>query len=43
MWSGRVESNDVGLHEYIAFCRLLGAEPDLTINSGFGEARVAAE
>jgi alpha-N-arabinofuranosidase len=43
MWSGRVESNDVGLHEYIAFCRLLGAEPDLTINSGFGAARDAAE
>ncbi len=43
MWSGRLESNDVGLHEYIAFCRLLGAEPDLTINSGFGDARGAAE
>ena len=39
MWSNRVESNDVGLHEFIAFCRLLGAEPDLTINSGFGDAR----
>jgi alpha-N-arabinofuranosidase len=43
MWGGRVESNDVGLHEFIAFCRLLGAEPDLTINSGFGSAREAAE
>ncbi|MFB3777461.1 MAG: alpha-N-arabinofuranosidase [Bryobacteraceae bacterium] len=37
------ESNDVGLHEFVAFCRLLGAEPDLTINSGFGSAREAAE
>ena len=37
------ESNDVGLHEYIAFCRLLGAEPDLTINSGYASARDAAE
>ncbi|HSW50770.1 MAG TPA: hypothetical protein VLH09_11375, partial [Bryobacteraceae bacterium] len=43
MWGGRVESNDVGIHEFIAFCRLLGAEPDLTINSGFGSAREAAE
>ncbi len=43
MWSDRVESNDVGLHEFVAFCRLLGADPYLTINSGFGEARVAAE
>jgi alpha-N-arabinofuranosidase len=37
------ESNDVGLHEYIALCRLLGAEPDLTINSGYASARDAAE
>jgi alpha-L-arabinofuranosidase len=43
MWSDRVESNDVGLHEFMAFCRLLGAEPYLTINSGFGDARSAAE
>jgi alpha-N-arabinofuranosidase len=43
MWGGRVESNDVGIHEFVAFCRLLGAEPDLTINSGFGSAREAAE
>lgn len=43
MWSDRVESNDVGLHEFIAFCRLLEAEPYLTINSGFGDARSAAE
>lgn len=43
MWSDRVESNDVGLHEFLGFCRLLGAEPYLAINSGFGEARVAAE
>lgn len=43
MWSDRVESNDVGLHEFIALCRLLGAEPDLAIDSGFGSAREAAE
>ncbi|HTM18631.1 MAG TPA: hypothetical protein VL135_17090 [Terracidiphilus sp.] len=43
MWSNRVEPNDVGLHEFIAFCRLLGAEPYLTINSGFGDAQSAAD
>lgn len=43
MWSDRVESNDVGLHEFIALCRLVEAEPDLAINSGFGSAREAAE
>lgn len=43
MWSDRVEPNDVGLHEFIAFCRLLGAEPYLTINSGFGDAQSAAD
>ena len=37
------KSNDVGLHEWVALCRLLGAEPDLTINSGYGSAREAAE
>ena len=43
MWSDRVESNDVGLHEFFALCRLVGAEPDLAIDSGFGSAREAAE
>jgi len=37
------ESNDVGLHEFVALCRLVGAEPDLTINSGYASARDAAE
>lgn len=43
MWGNRIEPNDVGIHEFIAFCRLLNAEPYVAINSGFGEARVAAE
>ncbi|MGH9405368.1 MAG: alpha-L-arabinofuranosidase [Terriglobia bacterium] len=43
MWRNAVESNDVGIHEFVAFCRLLGAEPYVAVNSGFGEARVAAE
>ena len=43
MWGNRVEPNDVGIDEFVAFCRLLGAEPYLAINSGFGDARDAAE
>ena len=43
MWRNMVESNDVGIHEFVAFCRLLGAEPYVTVNSGFGDARSAAE
>lgn len=42
MWGNRVEPNDVGIDEFVAFCRLLGAEPYLAINSGFGDARDAA-
>jgi alpha-L-arabinofuranosidase len=43
MWTDGIESNDVGLHDFVALCRLVGAEPDLTIDSGFGSAREAAE
>ena len=43
MWSDGNESNDVGLHDFIALNRLVGAEPDLAIDSGFGSAREAAE
>lgn len=38
-----MESNDVGIDEFMVMCRLLGAEPYVAINSGFGEARSAAE
>ncbi len=43
MWNDRVESNDVGLHEFFALCRLVGAEPDLAIDSGFGSPHDAAQ
>jgi alpha-L-arabinofuranosidase len=43
MWANAIESNDVGIHEFIGFCWLLGAEPYIAVNIGFGEARVAAE
>ncbi len=40
-WTG-VEHNDFGFHEFIRFCRLLGAEPLVTVNTGFGDAYSAA-
>ncbi len=40
-WTG-VEHNDFGFHEFIRFCRLLNAEPLVTVNTGFGDAYSAA-
>jgi alpha-N-arabinofuranosidase len=41
-WKG-VEPNDVGLHEYMQLCRLIGAQPYVAVNTGLGGARSAAE
>ncbi|MBK8974927.1 MAG: alpha-L-arabinofuranosidase [Planctomycetes bacterium] len=41
-WQG-IESNDFGLHEFITFCRLVGAEPYVAVNAGSGDAASAAE
>jgi alpha-N-arabinofuranosidase len=38
-----LQSNDVGTDEFMTLCRLVGVEPYITVNSGFGEARSAAE
>ncbi len=40
-WAG-LEPNDFGLHEFIRFCREVGAEPMITVNTGFGDAHSAA-
>ena len=40
-WTG-VEHNDVGIHEFMALCRLIGAEPYIAVNSGLGDAASAA-
>ena len=40
-WTG-IETNDVGMHEFIELCRLLDAEPLITVNTGFGDAYSAA-
>ncbi len=38
-----VESNDMGTDEYLTWCRLLGSEPYLVVNTGFGDAYSAAQ
>ena len=41
-WTG-VEHNDFGTDEFIAFCRLIGAEPMIAANTGFGDAYSAGQ
>ena len=36
-WTG-IETNDVGMHEFIDLCRLLNTEPLITVNTGFSDA-----
>ena len=40
-WTG-VEHNDMGLDEFIAFCREVNAEPLIAANTGFGDPHSAA-
>ncbi len=41
-WQG-VEHNDVGIHEFMALCRLIGTEPYIAVNSGLGDVSSAAD
>jgi alpha-L-arabinofuranosidase len=41
-WKG-VEHNDVGIHEFMALCRLLATEPYIAVNSGLGDVQAAAD
>ncbi len=41
-WTG-VEHNDFGLDEFIDFCREVGTEPVIAVNTGFGDAYSAAQ
>ncbi len=41
-WNG-METNDMGVDEFMTFCRLIGATPYLAVNSGLGDAHSAAE
>ena len=38
-----MQTNDVGLDEFMTLCRLIGTEPYITVNAGFGDAHSAAE
>jgi alpha-N-arabinofuranosidase len=38
-----LQSNDVGLDEFMTFCKLIGVVPYITVNAGFGDAHSAAE
>jgi alpha-N-arabinofuranosidase len=41
-WRG-VEHNDVGIHEFMRFCEIVGTEPYITVNSGQGNETMAAD
>lgn len=41
-WQG-IDSNDMGLHEFLDFCDLIGTEPEIVVNTGFGDAHSAME
>jgi alpha-L-arabinofuranosidase len=38
-----MQPNDVGMDEFMTLCRLIGVEPYITVNAGFGDAHSAAE
>lgn len=40
-WTG-IEPNDMGMHEFVRFCELIGTEPMIAVNTGFGDAYSAA-
>ncbi len=41
-WKG-IEHNDVGIHEYLALMREIGAEPFVAVNTGLGDETAAAQ
>lgn len=41
-WQG-IEPNDVGIDEFMTFCRILDTEPYIAVNAGLGDARQARE
>ena len=38
-----MQTNDVGMDEFMTFCKLIGVDPYITVNAGFGDAHSAAE
>jgi alpha-N-arabinofuranosidase len=39
----QMQTNDVGMDEFMTMCKLLGTEPYITVNAGFGDSHSAAE
>ena len=40
-WNG-LEYNDVGIHEFMQLCKILDAEANIAVNTGLGDAALAA-
>jgi len=40
---GAMQTNDLGLDEFMTLCRLIGVEPYISVNAGFGDAHSAAQ
>ena len=38
-----MQPNDVGMDEFMTLCKLIGVDPYITVNAGFGDAHSAAE
>ncbi|MFP5236340.1 MAG: alpha-N-arabinofuranosidase [Acidobacteriota bacterium] len=38
-----MQTNDVGMDEFMTFCKLIGVEPYITVNAGFGDAHSAGQ
>ncbi|MGH9600064.1 MAG: alpha-N-arabinofuranosidase, partial [Terracidiphilus sp.] len=38
-----MQPNDVGMDEFMTLCKLIGTEPYITVNAGFGDAHSAGE
>ena len=41
-WTG-IDTNDMGINEFMQFCKLVGAEPLVVVNTGFGGPQEAAD
>jgi alpha-L-arabinofuranosidase len=38
-----MQTNDLGMDEFATLCRLIGVEPYISVNAGFGDSRSAAD
>ncbi|MGA2571982.1 MAG: alpha-N-arabinofuranosidase [Terracidiphilus sp.] len=42
VWNA-MQTNDLGLDEFMTLCKLIGVEPYISVNAGFGDSHSAAE